>query len=47
MQIEGTGCCGGKSAKENKKKGKSESSPGKQPFLGTLQGWGGKGYPKD
>lgn len=37
VQIQGTGCCGGESAKENKKEGKSESSPGTQPLLRTLQ----------
>lgn len=47
MQIQGTGCCSGESAKENKKEGESESSLGKQPLLRKLQGWGGKSYPED
>lgn len=37
LQIQGTSCCGGKSAEEKQKEGKSKSSPGKQLFLRKLR----------
>lgn len=42
MQIQGTCCCGGKSAEEKQKEGKSESRLGQQLLLRKLQGCGGE-----